>query len=58
MIGAIKTLWGRSPIPHGPRDQWRFPPSCAGFPPPMRKIIGDLSEGGRALIGLQLRPTP
>ena len=28
------------------------------LPVPMRKIIGDLSNSERTLIGLQLRPTP
>lgn len=26
------------------------------LPPPMRKIIGDLSDSARTLVGLQLRP--
>ena len=28
------------------------------LPVPMRKIIGDLSNSERTLVGLQLRPTP
>ena len=28
------------------------------LPTPMRKIIGDLSNSERTLVGLQLRPTP
>lgn len=28
------------------------------LPPPMRKIIGDLSDTDRVLVGLQLRPGP
>jgi len=27
------------------------------LPPPMRKIVGDLSDTDRVLVGLQLRPT-
>jgi circadian clock protein KaiB len=26
------------------------------LPPPIRKIVGDLSDTDRALVGLQLRP--
>ena len=28
------------------------------LPPPIRKIIGDLSNTERTLVGLQLRPAP
>jgi circadian clock protein KaiB len=28
------------------------------LPPPLRKIIGDLSDTERALVGLQLKPRP
>jgi circadian clock protein KaiB len=26
------------------------------LPPPLRKLVGDLSDSERALVGLQLRP--
>jgi circadian clock protein KaiB len=28
------------------------------FPAPIRKVVGDLSDGDRLLVGLQLRPSP
>jgi circadian clock protein KaiB len=56
MIGAIKTLLGALTDTAWAAGPVAVPTLVRRLPPPMRKIIGDLSEGGRALIGLQLRP--
>jgi circadian clock protein KaiB len=38
------------------RSSSPFRPSSGRLPAPLRKIIGDLSDEERTLVGLQLRP--
>ena len=43
-------------LARGRPRSWPFPLWSENFPPPIRKIIGDLSDTERVLVGLDLRP--